>query len=193
MKIQSRIVVLALYWALFLSGCAQVQQPMPSTPLGITTMQKARAMEVAQDVLRDLLFEVEKYDVDQGVIRTRPLSGAQFFELWRQDNVTSQATAEASLHSLRRTAELSFTVESGEVIVTCAVQVRRLSIPEMEIAGMTQAASLYTHSDASLQELRLNAEQARNMAWIDLGRDPALEKRILTRILAKVEQIEGGA
>jgi hypothetical protein len=193
MKMRGKIVVLAFFFTWLLTGCTEVQRQMPSTPLTVTTMQKARTMEVAQDILRDMFFEVEKFDVNQGLIRTRPLSGAQFFEFWRQDNATPLETAESSLQSLRRTVELQFTTESNEVIVTCTVLVRRLSIPEMEIAGMTQAASLYTHSDASLQQLQLNAEQAKHMAWIDLGRDPALEKRILTRILAKVRQLEGGA
>ncbi|MBN1127237.1 MAG: hypothetical protein JXA82_19710 [Sedimentisphaerales bacterium] len=192
MKMQAQIVLPVFFFVWLLSGCVEEQRQMSSTPLTITTMQKAPAMEVAQGILRDMQFDVEKFDVDRGMIRTRPLSGAQFFEFWRQDNATPLATAESSLHSLRRTVELLFTTESDEVIITCTIQVKRLSIPEMEIAGMTQAASLYTHSDASLQQLRLNAEQARNMAWIDLGRDPALERRILTRILAKVKQLEGG-
>lgn len=173
------------------AGCAAPVQRTESTPLILPGVDKARAIEVAEDVLRDMHFTVDKLDVEFGLIRTYPLSGAQFFEFWRQDNVTARAAAEANLHSLRRTVELRFEPGGEDVRVACDVQVERLSIPEMEIGGMAQAASLYTAGSASLQRLQLNAQQARNMAWIDLGPDPALERAILARLRDKMAQLEG--
>ena len=176
---------------LFLAaGCAGPPQHQTPGPL-VLAADKARAMEVAEDVLRDMRFAVDKLDVDAGLIRTRPLSGAQFFEFWRQDNATPEAAAEANIHSLRRTVEMRFEPESDGVKVSCDVRVERLSIPEMRIGGMAQAASLYTASDASLQRLEMNAEQAENMAWIDLGPDPDLQGVLLARLHDKVAQLEG--
>jgi len=175
---------------LVLAGCAAPQAQRPA-PLTLADLGKAQAMDLAEQVLRDMHFAIDKLDVGAGLLRTRPLSGAQFFEFWRRDNATPRATAEASLHSLRRTVEMRFEPGSGGLRVACDVQVERLSIPEMEIGGMAQAASLYTASDASLQRLQLNAEQARNMAWIALGPDPELEQAILDRLQAKITQ-QGG-
>jgi len=152
---------------------------------------KARAMQVSEDVLRRMHFRIDKYDAQAGFIQTRPLSGGQFFEVWRQDNASARAVGESSLHSLRRTVQIRFDDRVQPLKVSCQVNVERLCLPEMRVAGMSQAAALYTDSHASLQQLELNAEQARNMAWIDLGRDGDLEGRIVERIGDKLRRLEG--
>ncbi len=172
-------------------GCTEGHYRTASGPIDLGNARKSQVMEVAEQVLRRMHFTVEKYDVDKGIIRTKPLSGAQFFEFWRKDNVTLLAAAEANLHSIRRTIEVTVADKAGAIIVDCHAKVTRLSIPEMQITGMSQAARLYTNSDAGLQRLRLNAEQAENMAWIDLGEDAVLQGRILEQIQNRVMRLKG--
>jgi len=177
----SCLVVMAIF-----TGCAQKQrQPVAAVkPLCMVNMDKVEFMKVAEDVLTKMYFAIEKADTDSGVLRTRPLSGAQFFELWRSDNAGGFNTAEANLSSIRRTAELQVSEEAGgQLCVACRVLTERLDIPEQkDVTSSGRAYTLFSRSGQSIQEIKLNKEQEAKMAWIDMGRDAQLETRILSRI-----------
>jgi len=140
------------------------------------------AMSAAETTLTRMHFDIEKADPIRGIIRTRPLTGAQFFELWRSDNVGPAHVAEASLHTIRRSVELRLQPSGNQVRIDCTVRVQRLSLPENEVASVSQAYRMYSRSTATLQRLELEPEQRENLAWIDLGDDPTLAARILKRI-----------
>ena len=132
------------------------------------------ARQAAQDVLTDMGFRIDKYDVDAGVITTLPLTGGQFFEVWRGDNASSFSAAEANLHSIKRVVELTFAPSEGQLCMLCDTRIKRLSLPEKEVAGTTGTRSLFTKSSSQLMAVRLNPAQERQMAWIDMGSDAAL-------------------
>jgi hypothetical protein len=92
--------------ALIFTGCAKQQQYATIDQISTSNIDKAEAMQIAEDVLVKMHFNIEKADYESGIIRTRPLPGAQFFEFWRSDNVGAFNTAEANLHSIRRIVEL---------------------------------------------------------------------------------------
>jgi hypothetical protein len=174
-----------------LSGCSSESQMAQSEPACLQTTDKSRIMEIGQDVLTRMNFVIEKYDVEAGFVNTQPLRAGQVFEFWRTDNVGTAATAEASLHSIRRTAQLTVSTTAGRVCTTCEVGVERLSLPAREITGMSWLAGMFTDSGQAQQRLTLRPEQAEGMAWINLGRDGALEKKILASIEAKFSKLEG--
>jgi hypothetical protein len=169
-------------------GCAQEQQletkNVTIAQLLLSDVDKAAVMEVSEDVLARMRFAIEKADVEAGILRTIPLSGAQFFELWRSDNVGGSNTAEANLHSLRRTVELQVREQpSGQTLVVCRVQTERLDIPEQQhVTSSGRAYFLFSKSGQSMQKIRLNSDQEAKMEWVDMGRDARLETRILSRI-----------
>jgi hypothetical protein len=142
----------------------------------------ADLMEVAEDVLANMYFTIEKADADSGLIRTRPLPGAQFFEFWRSDNVGADNTLAANLHTIRRTVTLDISQQGQELRIGCNVQAKRLSLPERQVSNSARVYGMFSQSSQSLQRLKLNPEQKRQMAWIDLGRDSRLEGEILKRI-----------
>ena len=123
-------------------------------------------MSAAEDVLTSMQFVIEKSDLVSGLIRTKPLRGSQFFELWRSDNVSAKSTAEANLHSIQRTVQLTISEQGNRVCVKCDVEVQRLS--------------------SGMQRLALNEKQQEEMSWIDLGGDPGLERKILQRLKNKI-------
>jgi hypothetical protein len=174
-----------------LAGCATAQKPTPNNgSVNIADISVAEAVEAAEAALSGMHFVVEKADPIQGVIRTKPLTGAQFFELWRSDNVGPAQTMEASLHTLRRFVELRLHSDGSQVHVSCSVHVQRLSLPASEIASVSQAYRMYSASTATVQRLELRPEQREGLAWIDLGEDPALAERILKHIVQKIPQQE---
>lgn len=182
--------------ALLLAGCAQ----QTSTPQGIRVqdntliIEQSRgismtdATEAAEDVLAEMHFNIKKADMDSGLIRTRPLPGAQFFEFWRSDNIGAENNFAANLHSIRRTVELNLNQQERELHIGCDVLVQRLSIPEHQVSSSARVYQMFSQSKPSLQRLALNPDQQTAMAWIDLENDSLLAAEILKRIEARIVQ-----
>jgi hypothetical protein len=172
---------------------------------GVTT---AQVIEAAEHVLTRMQFPIEKLDVEQGIVRTRPLRGAQFFEFWRSDNAGSYGCKEANLQSIRRSVELRVRREavdhrpeaggayslqpaaSGPLRIECDVSVQRLSLPQNEVTGTSEAYAIHSRSTPTLQRLEVTPQQRRAMAWIDLGKDPDLAARILNRVAKRLEDAD---
>jgi len=165
-----------------LTGCARQQQYEAVEQLCTADLDKLEAMQIAEDVLAKMHFTLEKADHQSGVIRTRPLPGAQFFEFWRADNVGAFNAAEANLHSIRRTVELNIGQENERLCITCDVQVQRLNLPEHQVSSSARAYRMFSESSPSMQKLKLTPEQKRGVAWISLGKDTRLATEILQRI-----------
>jgi hypothetical protein len=116
------------------------------------------------------------------------LRAAQFFEFWRHDATDLSGAIEGNLHTIRRSAELRIRADGGRVIVDCTVLVERLSLPENQVASMSQAYQMHSQSTGSTQRLRLTPQQRAGMAWVELGQDSGLESRILQAIARKMNQ-----
>ena len=182
-----RLFLLAGCVALALcAGCATTparqDQRVEVEQVCVTNIDKPQAMHVAEDVLTAMHFAIEKADLDSGLIRTRPLSGAQFFEFWRSDNVGPFNAALANLHSIRRTAEVRVQPQGDRMFIRCDVQIQKLSLPEHGPAGSP---------GAPLRRLSFGPEQTKSMTWIDLGKDPELAGEILRRISSRLPHLRG--
>ena len=178
-----KLLLIAAAVALALSaGCAETKQFKAVEQICVTNAEKTAAMQTGQDVLRQMNFVIDKTDAAEGVIRSKPLQGANFFELWRSDNVGAFNAAEANLHTIRRTAELKIGQQEGQLCIGCDVKVQRLNLPEQEISSSSQMPSLFSKSKGTMQKLRLNPAQKKGMKWVQLGRDDRLETEILRRI-----------
>lgn len=191
-----------LICTLMAAGCAQPPAPpkviVQDSDLYIEQEQRtgvADLMDLAEDVLAGMHFTIEKADVlrkesqgQSGLIRTRPLSGAQFFEFWRSDNVGADNTLAANLHTIRRTVTLDIGQQDQELHIGCEVQTQRLSLPQRQVSNSARVYGMFSQSSRLLQRLKLNPDQEKEMAWIDLGRDSQLEAEILKRIKAQIIQ-----
>ena len=181
-------------FALIAAGCAQQPPARPGVKVQDNTLYieqsrgigKADTMDVAEDILAEMHFTIGKADIDSGVIRTRPLPGAQFFEFWRSDNVGVDNSLTANLHTIRRTVELNISQRERELCIDCDVRVQRLSIPEHQVSSSARTYKMFSQSRPSLQKLTLNPEQEEEMAWIDLENDTRLAAEILKRIEARI-------
>ena len=205
MKIAEKILGWTIAAGVLLSlGCASSHTGTESAvAVRSEDATTAEIIQAAHNVLRDMHFEIEKLDAEQGVVKTRPLRAAQFFEFWRSDNIGGYNTAEANLQSLRKTVELRVRAEAGDrrpeaegaynlqptasgLHVECDVHVQRLALPPNEIAGVSQAYRIHTQSDRTVQALNVTPEQRAEMAWIDLGEDSDLAAEILRRVEQKL-------
>ncbi len=183
-------------------GCASrpaARWSEPNVPAGPVQIicedgvTRAEVVRVAEYVLTRMQFSIEKLDAEQGLVRTRPLRGAQLFEFWRSDNVSAYDYAEAGLESMRRIVELRVKPEDGgggRLCVECTVAAQRLSLPANEVTGVSAAYGIYTRNTPTLQRVAVNQPARRGMAWVDLGPDPALAARILERIDKRLRQAD---
>ncbi|MDT8304181.1 MAG: hypothetical protein RQ760_22045 [Sedimentisphaerales bacterium] len=170
---------------LLLAGCAEQQQYQATEPLLMENADKLRVMEAAEDVLVKMYFTIEKANAENGFIRTKPLQGAQFFELWRSDSVGTGNWLLNNLHSIRRIVELNISEQDKDLYINCNVNTYRLSLPEREIRS-AHAYDLFSVSSPALQRIQLHPEQKEDMAWIDLGKDEQLAAEILKRIQQQI-------
>jgi len=177
-------------YVLIVAGCAQQQQYETVEQICLSDISYAEAMQVAEDVLGKMHFTIAKSDAELGIIRTRPLTGAQFFEFWRKDNIGAFNAAEANLHSIRRIVELDMRQQGTQLCIHCNVNAQRLRLPEREIHSRARAYKIFSQSGRSRQILKLHKEQKQGMAWVDLGQDKQLATVILKQIENKITKIQ---
>ncbi len=130
-------------------------------------------------VLRKFEFVPDRQDRAAGVIATLPLTSMQWHEPWRQDVADQYFLLESSLHTIQRVVTVKFHAEP-EPNVEVRVDVYRVSQPETQITS----ASSVLHGFAGL----LPTEEGQmgpgvRAERVPLGRDAALEERLLGRIL----------
>ena len=167
-----------LFW---LAGCAENKYAKTIEQLCPPAANKTAAMTTAEQVLAEMHFGIEKFDVDAGYIRTAPLSGAQSLEFWRSDSVGSFNRSEADLHSIRRAIEINIDEQAGQLCINCRAITQRLSLPQSQSAT-AQSRPVMSPDQRSVQKFKLGREQKSNLTWTDLGRDNQLETEILKRI-----------
>jgi hypothetical protein len=180
--------------SLIAAGCAQQTSTPPSIRLQDSDLyiergrefHKTELMEVAEDVLGEMYFTIEKADANAGLIQTRPLPGAQFFEFWRSDNVGADNTIAANIHTIRRTVTINISRQGEQLQLVCEVQAQRLSLPQRHVSSGAKIYGIFSQSSPILQRLILNPEQKKHMAWVGLGRDSRLEAKILKQIESRI-------
>jgi hypothetical protein len=186
----TRFILLLLLCSVIICGCGKQVEVKESEPLCLAPTDREQFMKIAEDVLVRMFFVIEKYDIDAGFIKTKPLSGAQFFEFWRKDNTSFKKAAEANIHSIHRIVQM--TVDEGEqgLCMKCDVKVERLSIPEEEFLVMSEVQETFSETKSSSQSLRTPEKKRSQMTWIDLGKDPVLETKILKTIERKFAKMQ---
>jgi hypothetical protein len=178
--------------ALFAAGCAEPYKGETIEQICPAGIDKQQAMRITEDVLAKMNFTIAKSDADLGVIKTRPLAGAQFFEFWRKDNVGSFNSAEANLHSIRRIAEVNINRQDTQLCIRCSVNTQRLHLPPRELRSRSRAYNMFSQSSQTTQTLKVNPKQKQAMVWVDLGNDSQLATVILKRIENKIAKIQKG-
>jgi hypothetical protein len=131
-----------------------------------------------QHVLRDHRFELDQINRRTGTIVTVPETSQQYFEPWRDDAVTRYDRFEANLNTIRRYAIV--TVEPtgrwpAEPTITVEVRKERYSLPERQFNASAEAQRVF--SDHLPTMTGQPADQSGY--WYDIGRDAAMEARLL--------------
>jgi len=178
-KTHTRLLFLACAGICLFAGCARQQQFKTVDRICLPNMQKAQAMQITQDVLTGMHFTIAKADPNLGIIITKPLPGSEFFEFWREDSVGRFNTAEASMHTLRRTAHLDISQKDLQTCIQCNVKTEKLYLPQTDLSSSAQAFRMYGLTSRNRQQLELPTQRR---YWVDMGADQMLSTKILNRI-----------
>lgn len=120
----------------------------------------------------------------EGRIETRWGTGSTIFEPWRRDSVGSFNRWQSTLQTIRRRSIVRVIPAAGgyEIDMRVDKQLEDLNRPERASAG---AASI--RNDSALPTDRVTpVDSIRDSGrWIDIGRDEALEQRMLKRLAAR--------
>lgn len=192
MKINGFIAITSLCAiVLAVAGCNEPAKITdPSEPLCMPMCAKEDIMKAAEDVLADKCFTVEKFDVENGYISTRPMRGSQPFEFWRGDNVGTRNKRMSANQSLQRIVEIEFLQGDGGWCVSCYAHLRRFSMSDEEYVSMSSTHAIYTSS--SLTTMKLTPRD-NDIEWIEMGRDYALENDILDKIKLNLTAVSGNS
>jgi hypothetical protein len=128
-------------------------------------IQKEQRVRVVGDILLE------------GRIDTFPTDGSTFLEPWRKDSTHGFEKLHATLQTLRRGATVRVHPAQGGFLIEVVVQkyLEDLERPEHATSG-----HMPTSEQQSLrQDTRVNADTPMMLGWIPIGRDIALEQRIL--------------
>jgi hypothetical protein len=134
----------------------------------------------------------------EGRIDTYPQTGATILEPWRGDSVGWRERLESTMQSIRRVGTLRMTPDPNGWRIEVVVD-KELEFMPRPMKATTGGAtfrnddSLYRYG-SPLQTLgqqvgdqpRPVAAPTPNAGWIPMGRDPLLEQKILTKVLAKL-------
>ena len=116
----------------------------------------------------------------EGRIDTYPKIGATIFEPWDSDSANGYERWESTLQSMRRDAVVKVTPAQGgywiEVVVSKYLE--NCSQPEQSTAGK----ATFPYDDTLTRVVNPPGGRDVNRGWIRLGRDPALEQRILGQL-----------
>lgn len=156
-------------------------------PIFVAAKDPQVLWETLVDVVDDY-FEIEREEpirqfdtvLTSGRIDTFPKIGATILEPWHKDSVDRYARWEATLQSIRRRAEIRVDPRDGGYWITVLV-FKELEDVGQPLAATTSSATF--RNDSSLTRVVSPiGEQQTHAGWIPMGRDTALEQRIIEAI-----------
>jgi hypothetical protein len=166
--------------------------PDPIPPVASSISVPVSNDEWAWDQITDVVSEYFTITAEQparrggevaveGRIETAPQDGATWLEPHRNDSVGRFNRWESTFQTIRRRASIRVAPDAVGYTVSIAVEKELEDLPRPERA--TAGAATF-RTDGSLPSAR--AEQVSHTRasprWIPLGRDPALEQRMLAEI-----------
>jgi hypothetical protein len=171
---------------LWLCGCqAPPVSPAPerhTVPL-LNEEQRQALWTASLDVLRSRLFEIDRSDLRAGVITTRPETSQDIVEFWRRDVATRYDLLEASMHTVRRWVEVRILTATDNHPEELQVAVYKERYNTIERQVTSSAGGLRVFDPDVPSTLGRRYRPLEDAYWTPVGRDSALESRLMQEIL----------
>ena len=194
------VLLLVILAGLASGGCAVLRrggfasEPPPplENPLFVPPLDREALWCQTVDAIDDY-FRIEREDrvrliggiLTEGRIDTFPTIGSTVFEPWRTDSTRGYEKIHATLQSIRRRATVRVIPAEGGYLLDVVVQkeLEDLDKPEHATAG----GATLRHDGTLVRQEGAAGRYSVTLGWIPIGRDVALEQRILTRIFDSLQ------
>jgi len=168
--------------------------PEPN-PMFVVSNDHDYVWECIVDTVDDY-FEIEREDpirvfgnlvseVSEGRIDTRPQIAATYLEPWFQDSVTQEELLESTCQTMRRRATVRVVPDNNGFLIFVSVY-KELEDLERPLGANTGAAS-FSHVNSINTISNIGSDAPTSYGWISMGRDTALEQRILLKIRHNID------
>jgi hypothetical protein len=124
-------------------------------------------------------------EASEGHVTTQPMTGASWFEFWREDTRGQYQVAESSLQTTRRKASVSISPKDAGSQVFVKVVKFRKSAPDQMPQNIGSAFNIHDPEDTDLA--RQNELAPAEFDWVEMGRDGLLEQHILEQIQVRLK------
>jgi hypothetical protein len=175
-----------------LSGLKLSANELVSNPISIPSCDHEFLWEVLADAF-DSHFETERempirlYDnvLTEGRLDGKPKIGASLFEPWHSDSVGCVERFDCTLQTMRRRAILRVIPQVGGYQIEVFVY-KELEDNPRPLLSPVSTANIRFKDDVDVFLGRVDVEQD-VAGWIMIGRDVAMEQRLLREILFRLE------
>lgn len=189
-------------------GClpAKREAYRSSAPIGVAfdSPESDRLWNAAREVLRDHRFTLDRVDRRRGVITTMPETSQGIGEFWRSDVATREDLWESTLNAIRRKATIRFVGPASDDLaatgsdsagtrelpaggdarqwtsIEVVVRKERFASKERQF---TSTGAVYQVFGSQLPSITGEPITEADDRWVDHGRDPAMEERLVEEIL----------
>ena len=197
------ILSLTLFLLLTMGGCLCFRDNMPilsnvtpePNPMFVTSTNNDYVWECIVDAVDDY-FEIEREDpiriygnidsvISEGRIDTRPQIAATYLEPWFQDSVTQEERLESTCQTMRRRATVRVVPDNNGFLIFVSIY-KELEDLERPLGANTGATS-FTHVNSINTITNIGSDAPTSYGWIPMGRDAAMEQRILLKIRHNID------
>jgi hypothetical protein len=170
----------------------------PGNPISVPAVDEELAWDQITDVVADYFTIAREQRArrsgevwTEGRIETAPQDGATWLEPHRGDSVGAFNRWESTFQTIRRRAVIRVIPDANGYLVEAIVEkeLEDLRNPEKATAGASTFRNDNALPSRRLEEVSRTQSSPR---WIQLGRDPALEQRLLAEIHARLTGITIG-
>lgn len=139
-----------------------------------------------EEVAREFFFKIDRIDYRSGVLTTKPMISAQWFEPWRRDVRTIADRNESSIATIRRTIRFEFSREGDKAwAMTPKVLVERQVLAGRRITSV----ALYRRAFSTAGSGSIESDQGVLLPqryWYPVRRDIELEHALARAVQKKL-------
>lgn len=183
-------------------GCAAYDEPLPGSPecpVAVVFENPALVPEANHELVWETIvdvvdddFVIEREDrvrqygdvMTEGRLDTYPLVGSTILEPWHHDAANLYEKVEGTLQSIRRRAVVRVSPTQGGHWVEVVVfkELEDVARPLRATAG----EATFRYDNSLSRVVNPVGEQPTHRGWIPMGRDTALEQKILSKIQSRL-------
>jgi hypothetical protein len=128
-------------------------------------------------------FVADRLEYRDGLLTTKPLISAQFFEPWKQDIGDLQGVVQSSVATVRRTIHFDLRrLPDGQYAAFPKVLIERHSLAERRITSVTEYLDVFAADRPLDQPFTEEGVALVPDYWYAVGRDYALERKLSNQL-----------